>query len=68
VLDGAKLRLAFELAEAGEAMMRQSLRRRFPGESEAEIEGRVRAWLQERPGAEAGDAIGRSVPWPRPER
>jgi hypothetical protein len=45
--------------------MRQNLRRRFPEASEAEIEARLIGWLQERPGAEAGDATGRSVPWPR---
>src|SRR5262249_7551347 len=59
------LELALDLFAAGEAMMRQSLRRRFPGASEAEIQARLDAWLAERPGAEAGDAPGRTVAWPR---
>lgn len=40
--------------------MRQNLRRRFPGESEEQIEQRVLAWLRDRPGAEIGDASGPS--------
>jgi hypothetical protein len=59
------LRLAFELHEAGVALMLQNLRRRFPDASEEEIEARLAAWLKERPGAEFGDAEGRPVPWPR---
>lgn len=31
VMDAAKLRLALDMFAAGEAMMRQTLRRRFPG-------------------------------------
>lgn len=60
-----RLRLALDLFEAGEAVMRQNLRRRYPGEDESQIEARLLAWLHERPGAEHGDAPGRSVPWPR---
>lgn len=54
----ARVQAAFDLNEMAEAMMRQNLRRRFPGESEEEIELRVLAWLQDRPGAEHGDAGG----------
>jgi Rv0078B-related antitoxin len=54
----ARVRMAFDLYEAAEAMMRQNLRRRFPGESEEQIEQRVLAWLRDRPGAEHGDAGG----------
>jgi hypothetical protein len=54
----ARMRRAFDLYEAAEAMMRQNLRRRFPGESEEQIEQRVRAWLRSRPDAEIGDASG----------
>jgi hypothetical protein len=61
-----RLRLALELYEAGEAMMRQRLRREHPHLSEREIEARLMAWLMERPGAELGDAAGRLAPWPRP--
>jgi hypothetical protein len=60
-----RLLLAFELYEAGESMMRQSLRRRYPGASDAEIEQRLVEWLLTRPGAEFGDAEGRPVEWPR---
>jgi hypothetical protein len=61
-----RLRLAFDLYEAGEAMMRQNLKREFPTASAAEIETRLVAWLQEeRPGSEHGDGIGRPGSWPR---
>jgi hypothetical protein len=53
-----RLRLALELHEAGVALMRCNLKRRFPGASDKEIEDRLVAWLQERPGAEQGDAVG----------
>jgi len=61
----ARLRMALELFETGVEMMRQKLRRDHPGLADHEIEARVRAWLQERPGAEFGDAVGRRVAWPR---
>ncbi|MFI5394886.1 MAG: hypothetical protein ACHQ9S_05080 [Candidatus Binatia bacterium] len=61
-----RLRLALDLFEAGESLMRQNLRRRFPSASAEEIEERVDAWLSERPGAEFGDAVGRPTTWPRP--
>ena len=57
--------LAFELHEAGVALMRQNLRRRMPHASEEEIDVHLASWLRERPGAEPGDAEGRAVPWPR---
>lgn len=60
-----RLRLALDLFAAGEAMMRQNLKRRHPEASDAEIEQHLTAWLLERPGAEAGDAAGRPVAWPR---
>jgi hypothetical protein len=59
------MRLAFELAELGEAMFRQRLRRDPRGLSDSEIEGRVDAWRQRRPGAEHGDAKGTPIAWPR---
>lgn len=61
-----RLRLALDLYRTGEKLMRQRLRREPPDLSEPEIEARLLAWLQERPGAEFGDACGRLVPWPRP--
>ncbi len=60
-----RLRLAFDLYAAGEAIMRQNLRRRHPEASESEIERLLVEWLQTRPGAEAGDAEGTSCSWPR---
>jgi hypothetical protein len=60
-----RMRLAFELAELGEAMFRQRLRRDRPDRTEAEIDALVDAWRQRRPGAEHGDADGRPVAWPR---
>ncbi|WP_437512378.1 hypothetical protein [Sorangium sp. So ce1099] len=63
-----KLRLAFDLHEAGVTLMRQNLRRRLPEATETEIDERLAAWLLERPGAEFGDAEGQPVPWPRPAR
>jgi len=62
----ARLRTALELFETGVEMMRKKLRRDHPGLADHEIEARVRAWLQDRPGAEFGDAVGRHVAWPRP--
>lgn len=59
-----KLQLAFQMHELGCEMMRQNLLRRFPNETEAERERRFVEWLQTRPGAEHGDAVGRSRPLP----
>ena len=60
-----RLRIAFELFEFAEAMVRQNWRRKHPGASEAELDAAVIAWLSRRPGAEYGDAEGHPVPWPR---
>ena len=60
-----RLRLAFELAELGEAMFRHRLRRERPGLTEEELDLAVEAWRLRRPGAEHGDAEGTPVPWPR---
>lgn len=59
----AKLHLAFELFEAAEALMRQRLKREMPGASEDEIEAKIVAWLQDRPGAPHGDAPGTPRAW-----
>jgi hypothetical protein len=53
-----RVKAMFELNELAETLMRQNLRRRFPDESSEQIESRVWAWLQTRPGAEHGDAGG----------
>ena len=56
----SRMKMAFDLYETAEAIMRQNLRRRFPDASEAEIERRLVSWLHRRPGAEHGDGIGRT--------
>lgn len=60
-----RLRVAFDLYEAGEALLRQRLRRQSPEMSEEDIEARVVAWRLRRPGAELGDGDGEPVAWPR---
>jgi hypothetical protein len=54
----ARVQTTLDLYEGAEAMMRQNLRRRFPQESPDQIERRLMDWLQDRPGAERGDAGG----------
>jgi hypothetical protein len=63
-----RLRVALDLFEFGTDMMRQKLRRDAPEATEEEIQTRFIAWLQERPGAEHGDSVGRPAPWPRIRR
>jgi hypothetical protein len=59
------VRLALALFEFGESMTRQRIAREHPGLSRDEVEAHLTAWLGLRPGAERGDAEGRSVSWPR---
>jgi len=59
--ENSALSVAFDLFETGVAMMRQNLRRQHPNATDVEIDRLLAAWLRHRPGAEAGDAIGRSV-------
>jgi hypothetical protein len=60
-----RLRLALEMFGLGESMMRQNLRRAHPEATDAEIEARLTAWLQTRPGAEDGDCPGKRIPVPQ---
>lgn len=60
-----RLQTAFDLHDAGVALMRQNLRREDPTASEVEIERRLVAWLRQRPGAPFGDSPGRVIAWPR---
>lgn len=60
-----RLRIALDLFEFGTDMMQQKLRREDPDATEGEIQARLMAWLQERPGAEFGDGAGRPGCWPR---
>ena len=55
------LRTTLDLFNTGLDLMRQNLRRDHPQANEDEIDRRLRQWLQERPGAEAGDCPGRPV-------
>lgn len=60
-----RFRVALDLYEVGEKMMRQNLRRRHPGARDEEIERRLIEWLRHRPGAEHGDCDGKPIDWPR---
>ncbi len=53
------LRLALDMYEVGEQMVRQRLRREYPDAGPQEIEAKVRSWRAHRPGAVDGDAVGR---------
>ena len=57
-----QLSVALDLFETGVALMRENLRRQYPHADDRELTRRVSAWLQHRPGAQAGDAEGRPVP------
>jgi hypothetical protein len=59
--ESQRLQQAFDMFDTGVSIMRQNLKRRFPAESAAQLEGRLAAWLSERPGAEHGDAEGTPV-------
>jgi hypothetical protein len=59
------LRIALDLLDDAEELLRQRLRR-TTSMSEEEIEARVLSWLHERPGAEHGDAPGRRRPSVKP--
>lgn len=56
-----KLRIALDMFAIGEAIQLQNLRREFPNASEGELAGLLAKWRCTRPGAENGDAVGRSV-------
>jgi hypothetical protein len=58
--DGA-LRTTLDLFETGVELMRETLRRRYAGATEAELDDRLRQWLHHRPGAEFGDCQGRPI-------
>jgi Rv0078B-related antitoxin len=53
-----RMRMTFELYELAETMKRQNLRRQSPELSDDEIEEKLVAWLEHRPGAPHGDANG----------
>ena len=59
-----KLRIALDMFGLGESIMRQNLRRAFPGVSDQDIEAKLWSWLSKHPGAEYGDSPGRRRPLP----
>jgi len=54
----SRMRTTFDLFDSAVEMQRESLLRRNRDASPEEIVGRLREWLQHRPGAEYGDASG----------
>jgi hypothetical protein len=50
-----RLHTAVDLWATGVALQRQTIRRRHPAASDAEIDAMLNHWLQQRPGAEMGD-------------
>lgn len=54
-----KFRLALDMYEFGERMARSALRRRHPKATDEQIGQMLGDWRQTRPGAPAGDAVGR---------
>ncbi|HSF97472.1 MAG TPA: hypothetical protein VLA55_02165 [Ornithinibacter sp.] len=53
-----RLRIALDLADVAEQMMRTKLRREHPEYDEAQREAAMERWIQERPGAPFGDYPG----------
>ena len=54
-----KLKIVFDLFDAGVDLMRQNIRRSFPEATPEEVDRRLQEWLLTRPGAEHGDCEGR---------
>jgi hypothetical protein len=54
-----------DLFDLTQRMLRQKLRRKHPGVTDAEVDAMIARWLEHRPGAELGDGEGTPVPWPR---
>lgn len=57
--EAQRLRLALDMYDVGEQMLRQRLKRERPTAGEAEIDAEVNTWLLTRPGAQYGDCLGR---------
>lgn len=60
-----RVRVALDLFDLAEQMLRQKLRRKHPGLTEADLEASFAEWVRRRPGAEHGDGEGTPVSWPR---
>ena len=50
-----RLHTAADLWATGVALQRQNIRHSHPDASDAQVDAMLGRWLQERPGAEAGD-------------
>ena len=59
-----RFRLALDLFATGEGLMRQRLRRLHPEWTESCMNAEIGKWLRDRPGAQFGDAVGRSLDFP----
>jgi hypothetical protein len=57
-----RLRIALDLADVGEQMMRTRLRRAHPEYDDARLEEAMVRWMQDRPGAPWGDYPGPPSP------
>jgi hypothetical protein len=60
-----RLRVAFELIDVAERMLRRRLRRECPQLSDEALEDGIAEWYGQRRGAELGDAEGVPGQWPR---
>ena len=66
--EAERLRVAFDLHEAGIGLMRARLGREHPDLDQPAIDALLAAWLRQRPGATDGDAAGMPGSWPRSAR
>jgi hypothetical protein len=66
--EAERLRVAFDLHEAGIGLMRAKLSREHPELNQPAIDALLAAWLCQRPGATDGDAVGMAGSWPRSSR
>ena len=57
--------VALDLLEFSLLLRAERHRREHPNATEEEVAAIVHAWRTDRPGAPDGDAVGRSVSWPR---
>lgn len=57
----SRLRLALDLFDLGEQMMRARLAREHPEWTGTHVQAAVEEWLRQRPGAQYGDCPGRPV-------
>lgn len=52
-----RLQIALDLADSGIQMYRHKLRRSYPGESDDQIDDRLKEWLLDRPPDSPGRAV-----------